>query len=189
MATSGNQAIRTSRQACPSRHGWPNKAARALWGIAWFFLFRPSPVPFRAWRRFLLRCFGARIGAGAKVMPSVRIWAPWNLTVDEEGAIGDFADCYCVAPIHVGAHATVSQYAHLCAASHDICDANMRLIADAITIGDGAWVCAGAFVGMGVTVGEGAVCGAHAVVVRDVPPWVVVAGNPARPIKKRELRS
>ena len=45
-----------------------------------------------------------------------------------------------------------------------------------------------AFVGMGVTVGRGAVVGARSAVFRDVAPWTVVGGNPARFIKQRTLR-
>jgi putative colanic acid biosynthesis acetyltransferase WcaF len=63
----------------------------------------------------------------------------------------------------------------------------MSLLKPPIEIRDQVWVCADAFVGPGVVVGEGAVVAARAVVVRDVAPWAVVAGNPARFIKKREL--
>ena len=55
-------------------------------------------------------------------------------------------------------------------------------------IEDQVWVSAKAFVGMGVTIGQGAVVGATASVYKDVEPWTVVGGNPARFIKKRELR-
>ena len=182
-------SIRTDRQSCPSPHSSANKLGRLLWGAAWLLLFRPSPSFLRGWRRFLLRCFGARIGRGAKILPSARIWAPWNLVMGEEACLSHDTDCYNVAPVEIGPHATISQYAHLCAASHDITDPNMRLITAPIRIGPGAWICAGAFVGMGVTVGEGAVVGARAVAVKDVGPWAVVAGNPARFIRKRELRT
>jgi len=64
----------------------------------------------------------------------------------------------------------------------------MPLVTAPIVINDGAWVCADAFIGPGVTIGEGAVVGARAVVMKDVDPWTVVAGNPAQFIKKRELR-
>lgn len=58
-----------------------NKFMRAVWGLVWLGLYRPSPVPLHAWRRFLLRLFGAKIGAGAHPYPSSRIWAPWNLVM------------------------------------------------------------------------------------------------------------
>ena len=180
--------MHTDRKSCPSPHGFGNKVARLLWGCVWVLLFRPSPVPFRAWRRCLLRCFGAKIGTGVKVMPSAKIWAPWNLTMGEQATIGEGVNCYCVAPIEIAAHATVSQGAHLCAASHDIEDPRMKLIRAPIQIQTGAWICAEAFVGMGVVVEEGAVVGARAVVVKDVSAWDVVVGNPATFLKKRELR-
>jgi putative colanic acid biosynthesis acetyltransferase WcaF len=172
---------------CPSPHGLGNKLGRVLWGAVWLLLFRPSPRICHSWRRMLLRLLGARIGRGCKTDPSTRIWAPWNLTMGDYAALGYDVDCYCVAPIRLGAHSTVSQYSFLCAASHDIDDPHMRLISAPIEIADQAWVCAGVFVAPGVTVGQGAVAGARAVVVSNVEPWTVVAGNPARQIKLRSI--
>ena len=63
----------------------------------------------------------------------------------------------------------------------------MPLLKPPIEIRDQAWICADAFVGPGVIVGEGAVVGARAVAVKNVEAWTVVAGNPARMIKKRIL--
>ena len=166
-----------------------NKIARIAWGIVWALLFRPSPrlsVGF-AWRRFLLRMFGARIGLGANIYPSCRIWAPWNLEMGEHSGLAQEVECYSVDKIRIAAHVTISQYSFLCTASHDITNPNMRLITSPITIGEGAWVCAGVFVGPGVTIGAGAVAAARAVVVRDVEPWAVVGGNPAVFIKRRQL--
>lgn len=181
--------VRVGRRECPSAHGLGNKCLRLLWGAAWLALFRPSPAFLLGWRRFLLRLFGAGVGRGAKVMPSVRIWAPWNLTLGEEATLGHAVDCYCVAPIAVGAHATVSQYAYLCAATHDDADPHMRLIAAPIVIADQAWVCADVFVGPGVTVGQGAVLGARSSAFSDVAPWKVYVGTPARPLRDRVLTS
>jgi putative colanic acid biosynthesis acetyltransferase WcaF len=94
-------------------------------------------------------------------------------------------DCYSVAPVKLGAHVTVSQYAFLCTATHDYEDPDFRLITKPIEIGDYGWVGARAFIGPGVSVGEGAVVGATASVYRDVPRWTVVGGNPAKVIKQR----
>ena len=165
-----------------------NKVARVIWNCVWAVAFRPTPVCCFGWRRWLLRRFGARIAPRARPYPGCRIWAPWNLNMAPYSCLADHVRCYCVAPVTLGERATVSQHGHLCAAGHDITDPHMTLTAAPIVIGAGAWVCADAFVGAGVTLGEGAVAGARAVVVDDVPPWTVVAGNPARPVKQRELR-
>ena len=180
-------AVDVSR--CFSAHSTWNKVARALWSCAWLLFYRPTPRFLHAWRRLLLRCFGAKIGRGTFPYPSVRIWAPWNLTIGNHSALADDVDCYCVDRIVIGSHVTISQYSFLCTASHDYEDSHMALITAPITIGDGAWVTADAFIGPGVRIGEGAVVGARASVFKDVPAWTVVAGNPAKVVKQRRLRS
>ena len=166
-----------------------NRCGRVVWGIVWAFLFRPSPRVFHAWRRFLLRLFGAQIGRGVRVYPSARIWAPWNLRMRDHSWLGPDVDCYCVAPVEIGANAVVSQYSYLCTASHDYELPTFPLVAAPIILHAGAWIAADAFIGMGVTIGEGAVVGARASFFKDVEPWWVVGGNPARVIKRRELRA
>jgi putative colanic acid biosynthesis acetyltransferase WcaF len=149
-------------------------------------MYRPSPVPFHGWRRFLLRLFGAQVGAGAHPYPSCRIWAPWNLAMAKHSCLSHYVDCYCVDRIELGAHATVSQYSFLCAATHDYTQKDFPLMTAPIQIGAHAWVSADVFVGPGVKVGEGAVVGARSTVMRDVKPWTVVAGNPPRVVGQRE---
>lgn len=160
---------------------------RALWALA-TPLFRCSPRPLFGWRNLLLRIFGAKIGRGVHVDPGARIEIPWNLELGENAAVGAGVWVYNLGPICIGARATVSHRAHLCGGSHDYADPSLPLLRTGLAIGDDAWVCADAFVGPGVTVGEGAVVGAAAVAMRDVEPWTVVAGNPARVVKQRELR-
>jgi putative colanic acid biosynthesis acetyltransferase WcaF len=103
----------------------------------------------------------------------------------DHSCLAPYVDCYNVARIELGEYATVSQYSHLCGATHDYTKLAMPLVPKPIRIGARAWVAAGAFVGPGITVGEGAVAGARACLVHDVPAWTVVAGNPARVIKRR----
>ena len=162
-----------------------NRLARGAWGLVWAIFCRLSPRPLHGWRRLWLRLFGARLDRTAAIYPSARIWAPWNLQMGPRSALGDGVECYDVDRVSIGEDSIVSQYAFLCTASHDIGDPGRRLTTAPITLGPSSWVCAGAFVHPGVTVGEGAVVGARAVVTRNVSPWTVVAGNPARPIKKR----
>ena len=97
--------------------GTRNRMGRLLWGLFYVFVFRPSPRWFFGWRRFLLRCFGASIGKAVHVYPNARIWAPWNLEMGDHSCLSFETDCYCVDRIRIGAHATVSQYAFLCAAT------------------------------------------------------------------------
>ena len=187
MNHEGSSRVRTDRRACPSPHSTGNKIARLLWQLAWLVFFRPSPWFWHAPRRMLLRLFGARIGRGAQIMPSVKIWAPWNLVLGDHATISHGVDVYNVAPIEIGAHATISQRAFLCTATHDIDHPNMPLLTAPIRIGSGAWVCAEAYIHPGVTVGVDAVAGVRAVVLHDVPRSQVVGGNPARILRERRI--
>lgn len=162
-----------------------NRLLRASWGVVYALLFRPSPRPFHRWRVFLLRCFGARLGNSCFIYGRARIWAPWNLTCDDMVTIGDEAIIYNPKPITLGSHAIVSQQAYLCGATHNYDDPAFPLIADPISIGPYAWVCARATVQGGVSVGAGAVLGLGSVATRDLEPWTVYAGVPARRIKSR----
>jgi putative colanic acid biosynthesis acetyltransferase WcaF len=164
------------------------KVRRVLWSFVQGTLFRWSFHNWYAWRRLLLCVFGAELGEAARVRPSASIEMPWNLRLGAGAVVGDGVKLYCLGQITVGRRATLSQYAHLCAGTHDYTRRSFPLVTKPIVIGEEAWVATDAFIGPGVTVGDRAVVGARAVVVKDVPPDMVVAGNPAKVIKRRELR-
>ena len=161
---------------------------RLVWGVVWpmatWFLPRSLGM---TWKRMWLRIFGAKIAKTANVYSSAKVYYPANLVMGEYSCLASDVDCYNVAPVIIGEQSTVSQGAYLCTASHDITDPRNHLVTKPIVIEGQAWVGADAFVGMGVTIGEGAVVGARAAVFKDVEPWTVVGGNPARVIKKRVI--
>jgi putative colanic acid biosynthesis acetyltransferase WcaF len=164
-----------------------NRLARFIWQIVWLFLFRFTPPPLHAWRCWLLRLFGARIGSPCFVYNDVEIWAPWNLQMADYSTLGRRVICYSMAPVILGERAVVSQGVHLCTGSHDYESENFQLFARPIVVGSDAWICADVFVAPGVSIGNGAVIGARAVVTRDQPTWFVCGGNPCRPLKPRTI--
>jgi putative colanic acid biosynthesis acetyltransferase WcaF len=165
-----------------------NRLARFAWAIVYLSLFRFSPKPFHSWRSWLLRVCGARIGAKCHIYPRARIWAPWNLTCEDEVGVADGAYLYNQAPISLGHRVVVSQGAQLCTGTHDYEDPGFPLVARPIHVGAHAWIAAEAFVHPGVTIGEGAVIGARSVVTKDMPAWTVCAGHPCQPLKPREMK-
>jgi putative colanic acid biosynthesis acetyltransferase WcaF len=168
--------------------GLASRVARAAWGLVWLLLFRTTPRPLHAWRAFLLRLFGARIGPSCHIYPGARIWAPWNLECEEAAAIADEAHIYNPSPVRLGSHSIVSQQAYLCGADHDYDDPDFPMISAPIEIGAYAWICTRATVRMGVRVGDGAIIGLGAVLTRDAQPWGVYGGVPARKIGARKSR-
>jgi putative colanic acid biosynthesis acetyltransferase WcaF len=163
-------------------------ARRSCWTLG-KWLVRSTPRPCFAWRSFLLRVFGATVGAHVRIDPSVRILFPWNLAIGDWCALGQDVRIYNPGLIVLGQKVTISHGAHLCAGTHDYTRADLPLRKVPIWIGDEAWVCADAFIGPGSVVGRGAVVGARAVVSGPVADWTVVAGNPAKEIGPRELQA
>jgi acetyltransferase-like isoleucine patch superfamily enzyme len=88
-------------------------------------------------------------------------------------------------PIHVGDNVSIGPEATILTLGHDPRSPVFEDRGGAVTIGDRAWIGYRAIILPGVEIGEGAVVGAGAVVTRDVPPYTIVAGNPAAKIGDR----
>jgi putative colanic acid biosynthesis acetyltransferase WcaF len=164
---------------------WQNKVRRLIWTIVWILFFRPSPVPFHRWRCFLLRLFGAKLGATNFIYPTARIWAPWLLETGDLVTIGRGAEIYNPGGVSLGHRTIISQDAYLCGATHDYQTPNFTYIARLIRTESQVWICARAIVLPGVTCGSGSVLGAGSVIARDLKEWTVYAGNPAVPVRQR----
>jgi putative colanic acid biosynthesis acetyltransferase WcaF len=129
------------------------------------------------------------LGAGCHIYPSAKIWAPWNLICEDRVTIAPGAVVYNPSTLFMGSHAIISQDAYICGASHDYRDPSFPMVSAPIRLGRRSWICARAIVSMGVTVGDGAVLGLGSVATRDLVPWRVYGGVPAREVGTRpELR-
>ncbi len=164
------------------------KLLRLLWSLFQLPFLPGTTRLLSPLRISLLRLFGARIGRGCLVNAGVKVWMPWSLTMGECSSLGMKAEVYNFSAVTIGSHVVVSQYNYLCSATHDYTDPLFPLTSKPITICSQSWVAAGCLIAPGVTIGEGAVIGARSVVTRSMPPWMVCAGSPCRPLKPRVVR-
>jgi maltose O-acetyltransferase len=137
-----------------------------------------------AWRRLGVTC-----DPYCYIDPAARIlYNGANVSIGYGSIVAERCELHAWEPIAIGSRVFVSAGAMLLTGSHDINSADFAGERAPITIGDLAWVALDALILPGVSVGEGAVVAARAVVPRDVPPYAVVAGNPARVVGERSRR-
>jgi putative colanic acid biosynthesis acetyltransferase WcaF len=181
--------LRSLQQADAFSSPWSlsHRLKYALWTLVWASLYRTTPKPLYRWRILLLRCFGAKILGRCYVASSSKVKFPWHLTMHDRASLGDHCEVYNLGHVHLGERVTIAQHVYLCAGTHDLSKSSLPLVVGDINIGADVFVGAKALILPGVNLGEGSVVGAGSVVTKDVEPWTIVAGNPARPIRKREF--
>jgi len=189
-AVGSHESVERSQDGRGQPHPYTSheQLKRLLWHAFYWLAYRWVPRKVNGWHRGALRLFGARVGAGVLIYPSALIECPWNLVLADYCVIGAGVRLYALGHIRLGSHSVVSQRAHLCAGTHDYQDPGMPLLRMPIIIGDGVWICTEAFIGPGAVVGDRSVVGARSVVTGELPPAMVCAGNPCRPIKSRIMR-
>jgi putative colanic acid biosynthesis acetyltransferase WcaF len=163
-------------------------AVRALWFFVGAPIVRWQLLPSSSIRRFILRCFGAKVERGVVLKPGVRVKYPWRLVIGAHSWIGEDVWIDNLVEVKIGKNACLSQGAYLCTGNHDWSDKSFGLRALPIVVEDGSWVGARTLVCPGVTIGESGVAAAGSVITKSVPAFEIHSGNPARFVKRRIFR-
>ena len=168
-----------------SQYSLGDRIHRQLWNTCWALFYRTSHRMAFGWRAWLLRCFGAKLGAHCHFYPQSRIWAPWNLECEDAVIVADRAELNNHAHLYLASHTMISQDACISNATHDYNNPAFPVVSCPMRIGRYAWVAARACVVPGVDIGDGAVLGMASVATHDLDAWSVYAGAPARKVKDR----
>lgn len=151
-------------------------------------LFRFSPFFARKFRVVLVKLFGANVDWSCSLDNKTIIDLPWNLTMNEMSSTGEGSWIYCLDKITIGKNTCIGKNVFLITGSHDIQSKNFTLMTKPIVIGSGVWISTGAYILPGITIGDYSVIATAALVSKNVDSWSVVGGNPAKFIKKREIK-
>ncbi len=155
----------------------------ALWVVVkCLFFLTPWPWP-SSLRVALLRAFGARIGDDVTIRSQVNVTFPWRLTVGDHVWFGEEVVVLSLAPVTIESHVCVSQRAFLCTGSHDFRSDDFTLFVKPITVRERSWIAAQVFIAPGVEIGARSMVAAGSIVLENVPPRVLVRGNPAAVVK------
>lgn len=144
-----------------------------------------NKIPSRHFRRLIDKAMGARFGKGSFLFRRTELLFPKGLLVGSYSTVGWFTLLDARGGIKIGDNVTVASYVKVITGSHDINSIEFNASFRPVIIENYAWICTGAIICQNVIIGEGAVVAAGAVVVKNVEPYTVVAGVPAREIGKR----
>lgn len=173
-------------------NSWYNPGGSFLKRTAWFFLGQPilraAWIPFSGLRVSLLRLFGAQIGNGVVIKPSVDIKYPWHLVVADHVWIGEHVWIDNLTTVTIESNVCVSQGAYFCTGNHDWTDPHFGLIVSPITLHEGSWAGAKCILTPGSVLGQGAIAAAGSVIAGTVPEFQIFAGNPAQFVKTRVVK-
>ena len=143
-------------------------------------------IPSHYIRKMILRIVGGKIGKRSRIDIGCFIALPRKLTIGESTHINRGCILQPFAPIIIGNNVSISHRCNIMAGGHDVNSVDFAGDHRPIQIDDYVWIGVGATVLRGVHIGEGAVVCAGAVVTKDVAPYDIVAGVPAKKIAERK---
>jgi acetyltransferase-like isoleucine patch superfamily enzyme len=143
-------------------------------------------IPFHLVRTVYLKLFGMKIGRKATLLRGVTVVRPERIKLGEQTLVG--MQCFLggEAGITIGKTVNISSYVVMLGGRHDVNDPTFASIPEPIVIEDYAWIATRATIMGGVHIGRGAVVATGAVVTKDVPPYTIVGGIPAKKIGERD---
>lgn len=170
-----------------------NPGGGTLRRLVWYYVnivfFNSAWFPVNGLKCRLLRMFGARVGVGVIIKPSVNIKYPWRLTIGDHTWIGEHAWIDNLADVKIGNHCCISQGAMLLCGNHNYRKSTFDLITGGIILEDGAWVGAHSVVCPGVTCRSHSVLAVNSVATKDLEPYTIFQGNPAVRVKTRIIEN
>jgi putative colanic acid biosynthesis acetyltransferase WcaF len=158
---------------------------RALWYLTNILLFKNPFNIFYSLKVSLLKAFGAEVGKGVVIKPSVNIKYPWKLKIGEHSWIGERVWIDNLALVAIGNNVCISQGALLLCGNHNYKKETFDLILGEIVLEDGVWIGAKAIVCPGVICASHSVLTAGSVVTKNTVPFGIYQGNPAQKVGER----
>jgi putative colanic acid biosynthesis acetyltransferase WcaF len=161
---------------------------RAAWMLINALVFLNPVLPAYRFKAWVLRLFGAEIGAQVIIKPGVNIKYPWFLKIGNHCWIGERAWLDCTSGLTIGDHVVISQGCYLCCGTHDWQDPGMGSLQSPIKIEDGVWLAAFCVIAGNVTIGQEAMVAMGSVVFSGCEPRGTYRGNPAQRVGTRRIR-
>lgn len=150
----------------------------------------PRGLGFSFLKALLLKAVGAKIGKRITIYPGVWVFPGKGLTVGDDVDLALDVLITTNGEVFIGDRVLIGYRVQILSQNHNIPEKNGRIFGSGhtkakVTIGDDAWIGANSIILPGVTIGEGAIVAAGSIVTKNVPPYSIVGGVPAKIIKNR----
>ncbi|MBC7721259.1 MAG: colanic acid biosynthesis acetyltransferase WcaF [Pedobacter sp.] len=171
------------------KNTWYNTGGSALKRLLWLYVsaifFQSNFFPFVGVKIWLLRVFGAKIGIGVMIKPSVNIKYPWNVIIKDYAWIGEDVWIDSLVTVSIGESVCLSQGAYILTGNHNYKKSTFDLIVKEVILEDGVWIGAKSVVCPGVICKSHSVLSVNSVATKNLEAYSVYQGNPATKIKDR----
>lgn len=145
-------------------------------------------IPSHTLRKFVHKLSGMKIGKGSVVHMWANFFDPAGISIGEDTIIGDHCFLDGRGQLKIGNHTDIASQVLIYNSEHDINDENFKAIIAPVEIGDYVFIGPRAIILPGVKISDGAIIAAGAVVTKDVEPFKIVGGVPAKEIGERRLK-
>lgn len=169
-------------------NSWYNPGSKLKIGL-WFFcnalFLKNKYLPFSGIKVVVLRLFGAKIGQGVVIKPSISVKYPWRLMIGNNVWIGENVWIDNLDDVTIGHNVCISQGALILCGNHNYKKSSFDLIIKPIVLKDGVWIGAKSTVTQGVVCYEESVLTVSSVASADLEANGIYQGNPAKKIRER----
>lgn len=145
-------------------------------------------IPSHTIRNGIWRAFGLKLGKNSTLHTGVRVFDPRNIRVGQGSIIGYASFIDGREKVTIGDHTDIASEVMIYSSEHDLTSSEFEATLAPVKIGDYVFIGPRAIILAGVTIGDGAVIAAGAVVTKDVQPFSIVGGVPAKVIGERGLK-
>ena len=166
-----------------------NRGANIILDFELMVLRWVGHIPSHTFRKVIYKLAGVKIGKGSAIHMWANFFDPTGIEIGQDTIIGDHAFLDGRAPLVIGDHVDIASSVMIYNSEHDLESVDFKAVTEPVIISDYVFIGPRVIIMPGVKIGKGAVIAGGAVVTKDVEPFTIAGGVPAKPIGERKNKN